>query len=81
MKTLSFVRTEAGDIVYTTDCGTFTKERVSQGYSIHQYRVVKLTGEWPEPKEVAVWCDDRVAYFGGSATITGDTAGVTCYVD
>lgn len=81
MKTLSFSKTEAGDIIYTTDYGTFTKELTNRGYSVHNYRVVKLTGDWPEAKEVAKWCDERVSYFGGSATIQGDAAGVTCYVD
>ncbi|MCA1800410.1 MAG: hypothetical protein LC650_03875 [Actinobacteria bacterium] len=81
MKTNKFRHTPDGDIYYYTDFGVFTKEISHRGYSVHIYNVRKIDGEWPSEKELMAFCDDRTSYFGGSATIKGDGASVTCYID
>lgn len=82
MKTISASPYVAGEpSVLTTECGQFTVEMTSRGYSQHIYSVKKISGEWPSKDELGRWLDHRWDYFGGTATINEDSASVTCYVN
>lgn len=66
----------------TNEYGTFDIEMLYRGYSVHNYTVTKVNGEWPEKRAVAAMCDDRsLDYFGFDVSITDDRASVAIYVD
>lgn len=66
----------------TNEYGTFDIELHYRGYSVHNYVVVKTSGEWPDKRSIAAMCDDRsLDYFGFDVLVKEDRAAVAIYVD
>jgi len=78
-------RTE--DETPVTECGgaKFTISRTYHGYSMSEYDVRLLEGDWPADNDMITICDGdeppHSRHFGGTVTKSGDLAHVTVYTD